>query len=146
MYHTLLQKCQCPTLQDTLEGLQAASPQTLILVDELGKSTSTTDGLAFAWSIAEEFMASRALVIFATHFKEMGRLAQMYETASVLHMEAIDEATQYRQTHKCLPGPCEVTQYGLKLAKKVWKYMHIILYNQTASMFSYNGLCCKTEC
>jgi DNA mismatch repair protein MutS len=96
-----------------------ASSNTLALVDELGKATSSSDGLAFAWAVAEELLACQALTLFATHFKEMERLPKMYEAATVLHMEAVDDATQYRQTHKCLPGPCTETQYGLKLAQKV---------------------------
>jgi DNA mismatch repair ATPase MutS len=69
--------------------------------------------------VAEQLLASKTLTMFATHFKELERLPAMYPEAAAMHMEAIDDAAQYRQTHKCLPGPCTETQYGLKLAKKV---------------------------
>ena len=106
-------------MQDAADVLDAAAPSTLALVDELGKSTSSTDGIAFAWSVAEELLATRTLTMFATHFKELERLPHVYEGAVALHMEAIDDGAQYRQTHCCLPGPCTDTQYGIKLAQKV---------------------------
>ena len=99
--------------------LIVAGPETLALVDELGKSTSSTDGIAFAWSVAEELLATKTLALFATHFRELARLPAMYASAAALHMEAMDDGAQYKLTHKCLPGPCTQTQYGIKLAQKV---------------------------
>lgn len=99
--------------------LRAASPTALVLVDELGKATSSTDGLAFAWAVAEALLATHCLTLFATHFGELSRLGGMYAAASVLHMEALDDGESYKQTHRCVAGPCEVSLYGLKLAKKV---------------------------
>ena len=105
-------------VQDAAEVLQAASPAALVLVDELGKSTSSTDGLAFAWATAEALLATRCLTLFATHFAELARLGGMYAAVAVLHMEARNDGRCYTETHKCVAGPCEVALYGLKLARK----------------------------
>jgi DNA mismatch repair protein MutS len=106
-------------LQDAADVLNVATSNTLVLVDELGKSTSSTDGIAFAWAMAEELLARKCLTMFATHFKELERLSKVYAGATSMHMEALDDNAQYRQTHKCLSGPCTEVQYGLKLAQKV---------------------------
>lgn len=106
-------------MQDAAELLSVAGPNTLALVDELGKATSSADGLAFAWAVAEELLHTQALTLFATHFKELERLPHMYPTAAALHMEAYADKSVYQQTHTVRTGPCTETHYGLKLAKQV---------------------------
>lgn len=110
---------QCAHVQDTADLLSVAGLRTLALIDELGKSTSSTDGIALAWATAEELLATKTLALFATHFRELARLPAMYATASAHHMEAVEDGNCYKLTHKCVPGPCTSAQYGIKLAQKV---------------------------
>jgi MutS domain V len=104
--------------RDTASMLQAVSPNALALVDELGKATSSTDGSAFAWAVAEELLAARALTLFATHFV-LDRLATIYPVVTVWHMGVTDDDKQYKQTHERLAGPCTESHYGISMASKV---------------------------
>ena len=54
------------------ESLRNINNKSLAIIDELGRGTSTRDGLAIALSIAEALVDSKALVWFATHFRELG--------------------------------------------------------------------------
>lgn len=53
-------------------------PRSLVIIDELGRATCTTDGLAIAWATAEALAARGAPTLFATHFPELARLGAMY--------------------------------------------------------------------
>src|SRR5690606_4962726 len=56
--------------------LAASTPESLVLMDEIGRGTSTYDGLALAWSIAHRLLThNRAMTLFATHYFEITRLA-----------------------------------------------------------------------
>jgi DNA mismatch repair protein MSH4 len=57
----------------TLKIYRNIDKNSLAIIDELGRGTSSRDGLAIALSIAEALVESKALVFFATHFRELGR-------------------------------------------------------------------------
>lgn len=57
-------------LQETAAILTDATAKSLVLIDELGRATSTSDGIAIAWAIAEELLSIGALTFFATHFAQ----------------------------------------------------------------------------
>lgn len=61
----------------TLKIYRNINKNSLAIIDELGRGTSSRDGLAIALSIAEALVESKALVFFATHFRELGRLVSM---------------------------------------------------------------------
>lgn len=83
-----------------MESVLAAKQAPLLLVDELATSTSTTDGGAIAWAVAEELVASKACTIFATHFIELEHLAHMYPSAFTSHMSSEDKEGEYVLTHQ----------------------------------------------
>jgi hypothetical protein len=72
MYHVL---------QEVAHILDHAGPNSLVLVDELGRATSTADGTALAWAVCEALLAARAPTLFATHFPALAQLALMYPAA-----------------------------------------------------------------
>jgi DNA mismatch repair protein MutS len=101
-----------------LDSLSQSETQSLVLVDELATTTSSTDGVAIAWVVAEELIASKACTLFATHFVELTQLQHVYAPAFTSHMASEDRGSEYVLTHQCVPGPCTDTQYGLKMASK----------------------------
>jgi DNA mismatch repair protein MutS len=97
--------------------LQGAGPNSLVLLDEIGRGTSTFDGLALAWA-ASEFLhdRSRALTLFATHYFELTSLASDLGAARNLHVAAREEAGGLVFYHQVLPGPASKA-YGLEVAR-----------------------------
>ena len=88
--------------------LQYASDKSLILLDEIGRGTSTYDGLALAWA-ASEFLHDkvRAFTLFATHYFELTHLASQLSAARNYHVAAKEEAGGLVFYHQVLPGPCQ---------------------------------------
>ncbi|EUC33202.1 hypothetical protein COCCADRAFT_36960 [Bipolaris zeicola 26-R-13] len=94
--------------------------RSLIIVDELGRGTSTRDGLAIALAIAEALLSSKALVWFATHFKDLATI--MSERAGVLNLHlAVDIQDEHSMTmlYKATQGVAKEVHYGLALARVV---------------------------
>lgn len=97
--------------------LQNASSTSLILLDEVGRGTSTFDGLALAWA-ACEYLHERAgaYTLFATHYFELTGLASSLPAARNHHVAAKEEAGGLTFYHQVLPGPAS-RAYGLEVAK-----------------------------
>jgi DNA mismatch repair protein MutS len=97
--------------------LQNATPQSLILLDEIGRGTSTYDGLALAWA-ASEYLHNKvkAFTLFATHYFELTTLASQLSGARNHHVAAKEEAGGLIFYHQVLPGPASKA-YGLEVAK-----------------------------
>jgi len=69
-------------MMETATILNQMEPRSLVIIDEIGRGTSTWDGLAIAWSVAEHLIAARdVLTLFATHYHELTELPDEYETA-----------------------------------------------------------------
>lgn len=97
--------------------LQNATPKSLVLLDEIGRGTSTFDGLALAWAAAEYLEArTGAYVLFATHYFELTALEGRLASARNLHVAAKEEAGGLTFYHQVLPGPASKA-YGLEVAK-----------------------------
>ena len=97
--------------------LQYASDKSLILLDEIGRGTSTYDGLALAWA-ASEFLHDKvqAFTLFATHYFELTHLASQLSGVRNHHVAAKEEAGGLVFYHQVLPGPASKA-YGLEVAK-----------------------------
>ncbi|KAF2831995.1 DNA mismatch repair protein MutS [Ophiobolus disseminans] len=94
--------------------------RSLAIIDELGRGTSTRDGLAIALAIAEALVSSKALVWFATHFKDLATI--MGERAGVqnLHLAIEMEHNQsMTMLYRITPGAVKEANYGLTLARVV---------------------------
>jgi DNA mismatch repair protein MutS len=97
--------------------LAAAGPQSLVLMDEIGRGTSTFDGLALAHAIAERLLAvNRAPTLFATHYVELTRLAESAAGAVNLHLAAAEHRGGVVFLHEVRPGPAN-RSYGLQVAR-----------------------------
>jgi len=96
--------------------LHNATDKSLVLMDEVGRGTSTFDGLALAWAIARHLLEkSRAYTLFATHYFELTRLALEYKQAANVHLDAIEHRDSIVFLHAVEEGPASQS-YGLQVA------------------------------
>ena len=97
--------------------LHNATEKSLVLMDEVGRGTSTFDGLALAWAIARALLEkNKALTLFATHYFEMTRLALEYKQAANVHLDAIEHKDTIVFLHAVEEGPASQS-YGLQVAQ-----------------------------
>ena len=94
--------------------------QSMAIVDELGRGTSTRDGLAIALAIAEALVESRALVWFATHFRDLANILSERNGVVNMHL-AVDmsEQDKMEMLYRVSSGTVQGEHYGLKLARVV---------------------------
>ena len=97
--------------------LHRATPQSLVLIDEIGRGTSTFDGLALAWAIAHQLAErNRSLAMFATHYFELTALPAEIDGCANLHFDAVEHASGIVFLHAAEGGPAN-RSYGLQVAK-----------------------------
>ena len=97
--------------------LHHASPQSLVLMDEIGRGTSTFDGLALAWAIARHLLERNgSLALFATHYFEMTALAADFRQAANVHLDAVEHKDHIVFLHSVEEGPAN-RSYGLQVAQ-----------------------------
>ncbi len=96
--------------------LHNATAKSLVLMDEVGRGTSTFDGLALAWAIARHLVErNRALTLFATHYFELTRLALDYREVANVHLDAVEHKDTVVFLHAVEEGPASQS-YGLQVA------------------------------
>jgi DNA mismatch repair protein MutS len=96
--------------------LHNATPASLVLMDEIGRGTSTFDGLSLAWAIGRHLLEkNKALTLFATHYFELTRLAVDYRTAANVHLDAVEHKDTIVFLHALEEGPAD-RSYGLQVA------------------------------
>jgi DNA mismatch repair protein MutS len=96
--------------------LHHATPESLVLMDEIGRGTSTLDGLALAWAIARHLVEkTRSLALFATHYFEMTRLAEDFQQVANVHLDAVEHQDSIVFLHSVEEGPANQS-YGLQVA------------------------------
>ncbi|EIE21559.1 hypothetical protein COCSUDRAFT_17595 [Coccomyxa subellipsoidea C-169] len=106
-------------LQETAHIIGHATDRSLVLIDELGRATSTADGVAIAWAISEHLIGVGAFTLFATHFSPLGELAEMYPSCKQWHFGVDTGEQRLQYGHKLLPGQAAVLHYGLLMAPAV---------------------------
>lgn len=98
--------------------LAAATEYSLVLMDEIGRGTSTYDGLALAWSIAQRLLThNQSLSLFATHYFEITRLPNEQATAVNVHLAAAESASGIVFLHEVQEGPAS-RSYGIQVAQR----------------------------
>ena len=104
-------------MTETATILQNATSNSLVLMDEIGRGTSTFDGLSLAWSAAI-YMAERikAFTLFATHYFELTSLPDTFESMQNVHLDAVEHDSGILFLHKVKSGAANQS-YGLQVAK-----------------------------
>ncbi|MCL4800383.1 MAG: DNA mismatch repair protein MutS [Burkholderiales bacterium] len=96
--------------------LNNATEASLVLMDEVGRGTSTFDGLALAWAIARHLVErNRSFTLFATHYFELTRLALEYREVANVHVSAVEHKDSIVFLHAVEEGPASQS-YGLQVA------------------------------
>jgi DNA mismatch repair protein MutS len=102
-------------MTETANILHHATNQSLVLMDEIGRGTSTFDGLALAWAVAEKLAAIGAYTLFATHYFELTRLPEHLPNARNAHLAAVEHGDRIVFLHSVQDGPASQS-YGLQVA------------------------------
>ncbi len=104
-------------MSETANILHNAGRRSLVLMDEIGRGTSTYDGLSLAWACAR-YMAEQAgsFTLFATHYFELTDLATQVEGMRNMHLDAVEHAAQIIFMHAVKEGPAS-RSYGLQVAR-----------------------------
>ena len=104
-------------MSETAYILHHATEQSLVLMDEVGRGTSTFDGLALAQAIAEHLLQkNKSFSLFATHYFELTRLPEAHATAVNMHLSALEQGQDIVFLHHIEPGPASKS-YGIAVAK-----------------------------
>ena len=103
-------------MTETANILHNASDTSLVLMDEVGRGTSTYDGLALAWACADYLARKvKAYTLFATHYFELTQLAQLAEGVVNVHLKAVEHGHSIVFLHAVDEGPASQS-YGLQVA------------------------------
>ena len=98
--------------------LRNATGRSLVILDEIGRGTSTFDGLSIAWAVAE-YLADpkhRVRTMFATHYHELTELAEIQEGIKNLSVAAAEDGTDVVFLHNIIDGPASKS-YGIHVAR-----------------------------
>ncbi|WP_321528582.1 DNA mismatch repair protein MutS [Sedimenticola selenatireducens] len=103
-------------MEETANILHNASENSLVLMDEIGRGTSTFDGLSLAWACAVELATRiRAFTLFATHYFELTTLPEEYPGIANVHLDAVEHGESIVFLHAVREGPANQS-YGLQVA------------------------------
>jgi DNA mismatch repair protein MutS len=103
-------------MTETANILNNATDRSLVLMDEVGRGTSTFDGLSLAWASAERLARDvRAFTLFATHYFELTALAEEIDAVANVHLDAVEHGERIVFLHAVREGPANQS-YGLQVA------------------------------
>ncbi|WMJ08243.1 DNA mismatch repair protein MutS [Nitrosomonas sp. sh817] len=103
-------------MTETANILHNATAQSLVLMDEVGRGTSTFDGLALAFAITRHLLTkNRSFTLFATHYFELTKLAEEFRQLQNVHLDAVEYKHRIVFLHKVAEGPASQS-YGLQVA------------------------------
>ncbi|MEZ5424104.1 MAG: hypothetical protein R2682_13560 [Pyrinomonadaceae bacterium] len=125
-------------MTETATILRNSTARSLILLDEIGRGTSTFDGLSIAWAVAEYLHNSpehSAKTLFATHYHELTELADLLPGAKNYQITATEEDGQIVFFHKLLPGKASKS-YGIAVARLAGLPAEVILACKKACLQS----------
>jgi DNA mismatch repair protein MutS len=104
-------------MTETANIVNNATAQSLVLMDEIGRGTSTYDGLALAWACALYLAENiRAYTLFATHYFELTSLPEQSESVVNVHLDAVEHDDKIVFMHTLKDGPANQS-YGLQVAQ-----------------------------
>lgn len=104
-------------MTETANILHNATEKSLVLMDEIGRGTSTYDGLALAWAVAQYIAREvRAFTLFATHYFELTALPETHPECANVHLDATEHGEELVFLHAVKEGPAD-RSYGIQVAR-----------------------------
>lgn len=104
-------------MTETANILHNATEHSLVLLDEIGRGTSTFDGLSLAWAVARQLLEkNRSYTLFATHYFELTRIVEDFKQAVNVHLDAVEHGKGIVFLHRVEDGPASQS-YGLQVAQ-----------------------------
>ncbi|CAH1415688.1 unnamed protein product [Lactuca virosa] len=103
-------------MKETAFILQNISERSLVVMDELGRATSSSDGFAIAWSCCEQLLSLKPYTIFATHMEKLSQVASIYPNVKILHFNVEVKNNRLDFKFELKDGWRHVPHYGLLLA------------------------------
>ena len=104
-------------MTETANILHNATDKSLVLLDEIGRGTSTFDGLSLAWAVAKQLLKkNHSYTLFATHYFELTQLVDEFKHAANVHLDAVEHANNIVFMHKVEEGAANQS-YGLQVAQ-----------------------------
>ncbi|MEJ2690834.1 MAG: DNA mismatch repair protein MutS, partial [Deltaproteobacteria bacterium] len=134
-------------MNETANILNNATEKSLVILDEIGRGTSTYDGLSIAWAVAEELVTKNAKgvkTLFATHYHELTDLSRLFEKVKNFNIAVREWNDSIIFLHKLLPGGTS-RSYGIQVAalagvpQRVIKRAQTILKNIESGEFTRQG-------
>ncbi|WP_026958526.1 DNA mismatch repair protein MutS [Aliagarivorans taiwanensis] len=102
-------------MTETANILHNATAHSLVLMDEIGRGTSTYDGMSLAWSVAEALAKVQAFTLFATHYFELTQLPELLQGVYNVHLDAVEHHDTIAFMHQVQDGAASKS-YGLQVA------------------------------
>ncbi|MDP2246565.1 MAG: DNA mismatch repair protein MutS, partial [Nitrosomonadales bacterium] len=104
-------------MTETANILHNATEHSLVLLDEIGRGTSTFDGLSLAWAVARQLLEkNRSFTLFATHYFELTRIVEEFKQSVNVHLDAVEHGKGIVFLHRVEEGPASQS-YGLQVAQ-----------------------------
>ena len=103
-------------MTETANICHHATERSLVILDEIGRGTSTLDGLSLAWAIAEHLADVRCRTLFATHYHELTAMAEQRGNVTNLHVTVREWRDEVVFLHRIVPGATD-RSYGIHVAK-----------------------------
>ena len=117
-------------MTETASILNNATEKSLILIDEIGRGTSTYDGVAIAWAVAEHIANNiKARCIFATHYHELNVMTKTYPQIKNFRITVNEENGEIEFLRKIVPGGASKS-YGIQVAKMAGLPKTVILRSE----------------
>jgi DNA mismatch repair protein MutS len=104
-------------MTETANILHNATEKSLVLLDEIGRGTSTFDGLSLAWAVAKQLLEkNKSYTLFATHYFELTRIVDDFKHAANVHLDAVEHGNSIVFLHKVEAGAANQS-YGIQVAQ-----------------------------
>ncbi len=103
-------------MNETANILNNATPRSLVVLDEIGRGTSTYDGLSIAWAVAEYLTRTGCKTLFATHYHHLNELAKHFPTVKNFRVAVKEQGDHIVWLRKLVPGGTD-RSYGIQVAR-----------------------------
>ena len=98
--------------------LSASTPNTLVILDEIGRGTTPSEGFGLAYAISEEFIRRKSYTLFATHYRQLATYLELMPGVITLHLATeVNNSNELDFTYRVVEGSSSEQHYGLQLAK-----------------------------